>query len=90
MAWAAGGCRGEPCPVPEGLMQARLAVRAALTGERSRFVHEHVVRTVAIDPEVASVGLSLEQAEREGGFIPTNLPRKGSKFVTGMPGGVGL
>jgi mercuric reductase len=65
--WAAGDCTGPPLIAPAGAREAEAAVENILDPEAHRRI-DHRVTPMAVftDPEFARVGLSPEQARKEG------------------------
>lgn len=65
--WAAGDVTGGPLIAPAGEAEGEAAADNMLDPETSRRVdHRHTPMAVFVDPEFANVGLTLEQARRDG------------------------
>jgi mercuric reductase len=65
--WAAGDVAGPPLIAPAGVREAEVAVENLLRPDSHRRVdHRCTPMAVFVDPEFATVGLSLEEAEKEG------------------------
>jgi mercuric reductase len=65
--WAAGDVTGGPLIAPAGEAEGEAAVDNMLDPEAARRVdHRYTPMAVFVDPEFANVGLTLEQARRDG------------------------
>lgn len=91
--WAAGDVTGPPMVAPNGAREAQIAVRNMLDpGANHSIDHRFSPMAVFVDPEFATVGLTLEQAEAQGYSVVTTylrLDRVPKAHVMGeMLGGV--
>jgi mercuric reductase len=91
--WAAGDCTGPPLIAPAGAREAEVAVENMLDPAAHRSIdHRLTPMAVFTDPEFARVGLSPEQARKEGkGVVETflDLSRVAKAHVMGgRPGGI--
>jgi len=65
--WAAGDVTGPPLIAPAGACEGEVAVDNMLDPEAHRRIdHRYTPMAVFVDPEFATVGLSLAQARQEG------------------------
>lgn len=65
--WAAGDVTGAPLIAPAGAREAEVAAQNMLDPEaHRRITHRHTPMAVFVDPELATVGISPEQARQEG------------------------
>jgi mercuric reductase len=65
--WAAGDVTGPPLIAPAGAKEAEVAVENLLHPDAHRRIdHRHTPMAVFVDPEFATVGLKLEEAEKQG------------------------
>lgn len=65
--WAAGDCTGPPLIAPAGAREAEVAVENMLDSHlRRRIDHRLTPMAVFTDPEFAHVGISSDQARKEG------------------------
>ncbi|MHB8711133.1 MAG: dihydrolipoyl dehydrogenase family protein [Trichloromonadaceae bacterium] len=65
--WAAGDVTGPPLIAPAGAREAEVAAVNMLNPEaHRRITHRHTPMAVFVDPELATVGISPEQAREEG------------------------
>ena len=64
--WAAGDVIGPPLATPVGAREGTIAAENALLGKHRKMDYHAIPRAVFTDPEVGSVGLTEEEAEREG------------------------
>ncbi|MFA7536235.1 MAG: NAD(P)/FAD-dependent oxidoreductase [Desulfuromonadales bacterium] len=74
--WAAGDCTGPPLIAPAGVREAEVAVENMLFPAGGRRIdHRHTPMAVFTDPEFATVGLPLAQAQETDATIAvTFLP----------------
>ena len=65
--WAAGDVTGPPLVAPAGASEAEVAAANMLNPEaHRRITHRHTPMAVFVDPELATVGISPEEARQEG------------------------
>jgi mercuric reductase len=64
--WAAGDVTGPPLLAPAGELEARVAVENMFAGRHCTVDHHGTPMAVFIDPEIAMVGQTAEQAKANG------------------------
>jgi mercuric reductase len=88
--WAAGDVTGPPLLAPAGELEGRVAVENMFAGRHCTVDHHGTPMAVFIDPEIAMVGQTAEQA-RAGGHEPVEvhleLAAVAKAHVVGAPTG---
>lgn len=70
--WAAGDVTGPPMGTPVSAREGIIAAENALKGTAKEMDYSAIPRAVFTDPEVASVGLTVEEARQKGYKVKAN------------------